>query len=97
MLHWNARQESREWSGVGCGLREHAPAIVSDGEYALFGRARDTEAALHSTQDRHATVQPAIDVEVPCRYQQQTNSVISVLAAQFGEIHVLTNAHTPSA
>src|SRR3954452_17759422 len=50
-------------------FRKHTSAIVADRQQALFGGTRNGESALHTPEDCHAAMQPAINVEIPCRYE----------------------------
>src|SRR5206468_9497421 len=51
---------------------------------------------LNRAEHGHARVQPAIEIEVPCRNQEQGRAFGGIFAAELREIHVLANLQSPT-
>src|SRR5262249_31573449 len=47
-------------------------------------------------ENRHARVQPAIDIEIPRGYQQQVRPFGCVFATELRKIHILANLKSPT-
>ena len=95
VTHGNGSQKRSERRGICFPLGDHASPVIRDAQDALFRRARDAEPALHSTQNRHATMQPSIHLEIPCGHQHKRRAVVGILAAQTGKVHVLADHKAP--
>ena len=82
--------------GHGRRFRQDAAAVVAESQEPVARRTSKREPVFDRAQDRHARVQPAIDVEIPRGHQQEVRAFGCVFAAELGEIHVLANLQSPT-